>query len=296
MKYFFLILMSFTLLYGSVTGAENKNELVLKQKKFVRELFFEKRYFDVIAETNRLIAIDAGADNRKDYPFFIGVNYFLGGQHKSVVSFVSSRLNVLEYRNGILLSQSYLKLGMNSRGLETLLNIRYDAVNPSLRYPLLARRAEAYMESGLYKELLDEINYAEQFVPERGKLALLREEAARYRSLPFKSVPLAAVLSVFIPGAGQIYAGKYVLGIVSFVGVAAMAGGAYYFYRHKQTDLSYTFIFFSSIFYLGNIYGAYNASQTMNDNIERSFRETVRKKCIPLYDPAGEVENNRVFQ
>lgn len=185
---------------------------------------------------------------------------------------------------------------MNSRGLETLLNIRYDAVNPSLRYPLLARRAEAYMESGLYKELLDEINYAEQFVPERGKLALLREEAARYRSLPFKSVPLAAVLSVFIPGAGQIYAGKYVLGIVSFVGVAAMAGGAYYFYRHKQTDLSYTFIFFSSIFYLGNIYGAYNASQTMNDNIERSFRETVRKKCIPLYDPAGEVENNRVFQ
>jgi hypothetical protein len=296
MKYFFIILMFFALSGGSLTGAENKNELVLKQKKFVRELFFEKRYFDVIAEMNRLIAIDTGDNNRNDYPFFIGVNYFLGGQYKTAATFVSTHLNVMKYRNGILLSQSYLKLGMNSHGLETALSIRYGSVHPSLRYPLLARKAEAYMECGLYKELQEEINYAEQFVPERKKLAVLREQVAQYRSLPFKSVPLAVALSAFIPGAGQMYAGKYVLGIVSFVGVAAMAGGAYYFYRHKQTDLSYTFIFFSSVFYLGNIYGAYNASQTMNENIERSFRETVRKKCIPAYDPAGEVKNNRIFQ
>jgi hypothetical protein len=93
-----------------------------------------------------------------------------------------------------------------------------------------------------------------------------------------------------------MYAGKYILGIVSFVGVAAMAGGAYYFYRHKQTDLSYTFIFFSSVFYLGNIYGAYNASQTMNESLDRSFRDAVKKKCIPVFEPAGEVKNNRIFQ
>jgi hypothetical protein len=277
-------------------GAENKNELVLKQKEFVRELFFEKRYFDVIAETNRLIALDANADDRRDYAFFIDVNYFLGGQHKSVVKSVSARAGIKDYRSEILLSQSYLKLGMNARGLETALNIRYSAVNPSLRYPLLARKAEAYIECGLYRELLDEIKYAEQFVPEREKLALLREEVVRYRSLPFKSVPLAVALSVFIPGAGQMYAGKYILGIVSFVGVAAMAGGAYYFYRHKQTDLSYTFIFFSSVFYLGNIYGAYNASQTMNESLDRSFRDAVKKKCIPVFEPAGEVKNNRIFQ
>jgi TM2 domain-containing membrane protein YozV len=279
-----------------MAGAENKNEFVLKQKKFVRELFFEKRYFDAIAEMNRLIAIDPGSDNRDDYHFFIGVNYFLGGQYKSAVGIVSARLNALEYRNGILLSQSYLKLGMSTHGLEAALNIRYGSVNPSLRYLLLARRAEAYLECGLYRELLDEINYAEQFVPEREKLDLLREEVARYRGLPFKSVPLAVALSAFIPGAGQMYAGKYVLGVVSFIGVAAMAGGAYYFYRHNQTDLFYTFVFFSSVFYVGNIYGAYNASRTMNEDMGRSFRETVRKKCIPVYDPAREVKNNRIFQ
>jgi len=296
MKYCFIILIFSILFCGSLMGAENKNELVLKQKEFVRELFFEKRYFDVIAETNRLIALDANADDRRDYAFFIDVNYFLGGQHKSVVKSVSARAGIKDYRSEILLSQSYLKLGMNARGLETALNIRYSAVNPSLRYPLLARKAEAYIECGLYRELLDEIKYAEQFVPEREKLALLREEVVRYRSLPFKSVPLAVALSVFIPGAGQMYAGKYILGIVSFVGVAAMAGGAYYFYRHKQTDLSYTFIFFSSVFYLGNIYGAYNASQTMNESLDRSFRDAVKKKCIPVFEPAGEVKNNRIFQ
>ena len=60
-----------------------------------------------------------------------------------------------------------------------------------------------------------------------------------------------------MPGAGQMYAGKYTSGIVSFIGIAAMAGGAVLFYRSGRRDLSYTFIFFSSVFYLGNIYGAF---------------------------------------
>lgn len=296
MKYSFVILMLFAVSYGLLSGMENRDEIVLKQKKFVRELFFEKKYFDVVSETNRLVAIDTSAGNRKEYLFFIGINYFLGAQYKSAATFVSSHLNILEYRNGILLSQSYLKLGMNARGLEAALAIQYDALDPSLRYPLLVRRAEAYMKCGLYRELLDEIGYAEQYISKREKLTLLRKEVERYRRLPYKSVPLAVALSAFIPGAGQMYAGKYALGIVSFIGVAAMAGGAYYFYRHDKMDLFYTFISFSSVFYLGNIYGAYNASQTMNENIERSFREAVRNTCIPAYDPAGEVKDNRIFK
>jgi hypothetical protein len=296
MKYCFTILVFFLLFSGFLMGAENSSELLLKQKRFVKELFYQKRYFDAIAEMRRLIAFDPDIDNRADYAFFIDINYFLGGQYKSVVKLVSARAGVLEYPNGTLLSQAYLKLGMNTSGLEAALNIRYSAVDAPLRYTLLARKAEAYLECGLYKELLDEINYAEQFVPERKKIALLREEVGRYRGLPFKSVPLAVALSVLIPGAGQMYAGKYILGIVSFVGVAAMAGGAYYFYRRKQTDLSFTFIFFSSVFYLGNIYGAYNASQTMNEDLDRSYRQTVKKKCIPVYDPSDEVRNNRIFR
>jgi hypothetical protein len=295
MKYCFTILVFISLFPGSLMGAENSSKLLLKQKRFVKDLFFQKRYFDAIAETRRLIAFDPDTDNRVDYAFFIDINYFMGGQYKSVVKFVSDRAGALKYRDGALLSQAYLKLGMNANGLEAALNIRYSDVDTSLRYTLLARKAEAYLECGMYGELLDEIKYAEQFIPEREKLALLREEVVRYRGLPFKSVPLAVALSVFIPGSGQMYAGKYILGIVSFVGVAAMAGGAYYFYRHKQTGLSFTFMFFSSVFYLGNIYGAFNASQTINEDLDRSFRETVKKKCIPVYDPMGEVRNNRIL-
>jgi hypothetical protein len=80
MKYCFIILLSIVVCNSSLSGMENRSELLMKQKRFVRELYFERRYFDAIAETKRLIALDSGADAWKDYTFFIDVNYFLGGQ------------------------------------------------------------------------------------------------------------------------------------------------------------------------------------------------------------------------
>jgi len=161
---------------------------------------------------------------------------------------------------------------------------------------LLARRAEAYLACGLYRELSGEKQTAEQFVPDGNRLRLLREEVDGYRKVPFKSVPLAVTLSVFVPGAGQMYAGKWLQGVVSFVGVAALAGGAFLFYRQGNKDLSYVFIAFSSVFYLGSIYGAYNAAHSANEDLHRTFREDVKRKCIPAYDPGAEVRENRVFR
>jgi hypothetical protein len=268
--------------------------MFMAHKKFVRELYNQKRYFDAISETQRLLACETDENNRKDYSFFIAVNYFCGGQYGSVIHGFTP--GPLDYRSGILLSQSYLKLGLPERGLETALGIPYASLEPARRYTLLLRRSEAYLESGMYRELLDELNRAGQFVPEREKVDALRGAVERYRRLPFKSVPLAVALSVFIPGAGQMYAGKYALGVMSFIGVAAMAGGAYMFYRRGQMDLSYTFIFFSSVFYLGNIYGAFNASQSVNEKIDHDFRARVKGCCIPGYDPKDQVRDNRIFR
>ncbi len=242
------------------------------------------------------MAFDPAGDDRRDYSFFIDINYFLGGQYRTVVMNITSRQGTPDYRNGILLSQTYLKLGMNDHGLETALRIRYDAVEGQGRYPLLARKAEAYLGSGMYRELLDEISSAEQFVPDGARLRLLRKEVDQYRGVPFKSVPLAVALSVFFPGAGQMYAGKWLQGVVSFMGVAALAGGACLLHRQGSRELSYAFIAFSSVFYLGSIYGAFNAARSVNEDLHRAFRDNVQRKCIPAYDPREEVRHNRVFQ
>jgi hypothetical protein len=271
------------------------SDLIGKQKIFIRDLYGQKRYFDAITETRRLMVFDPVGDG-KDYSFFIDINYFLGGQYRSVVMNIASRPGPADYRNSILLSQSYLKLGMNDRGLEAVLGVRYGAVDGRYRYPLLARKAEAYLACGLYRELADEIRAAESFIPEGGSLHLLQEEVDRYRQVPFKSVPLAVALSVFFPGAGQIYAGKWLQGVVSFIGIASLAGGAFLLHRQGNRNLSYAFVAFSSVLYLGTIYGAFNAAQTANEDLHRAFRGDIKKKCIPEYDPGEEVRENRALR
>lgn len=279
---------------GIASAAERG--LVEKQKIFIRSLFAQKRYFDVITETRRLMAFDPDAANGPDYAYFININFFMGKQYRSVVAGVSSLPGRRDYRNCVLLSQAYLKLGMNERGLDEVARLRYDGMAPQQRYPLLARKAEAYLDCGLYNELADELRSAEESVPDPGRVRMFRTEVDEYRRVRQKSVPLAVALSVLIPGAGQIYAGKWPLGVISFVGVAALAGGAYALYRHGNRDLAYTFIAFSSVFYLGNIYGAFNAAESANEDLRRGINGSLKQKFIPAFDPAAEAREIRALQ
>ncbi len=242
------------------------------------------------------MVFDQDAGGHRDYRFFITINYFLGGQYRSVVAALASRSGLRDSRESILLSQAYLKLGLCGAALETAAGIPYGAVDGQRRFPLLARKAEAYIQCGLYRELVEEVRAAERHVPDGNRLRLLRDEAGEYKRIPFKSVPLAVALSVLIPGAGQMYAGKWLQGAVSFVGVAALAGGAFLLHRQGNRNLAYTFIAFSSVFYLGTVYGAFNAARSVNEDLEGAYREKVKKRCLPAYDPVEEVRGNRVFR
>ncbi len=286
----------FILYAGTATGAAVEDGAVTRQKRFVRQLFSEKRFFDVIAETKRLRSVDSRIGSRPDYDFFIDINYFLGGQYRSVARSISARPGPPDVRSRVLLSQSYLRLGMGALSLRAVRGIGYGEVAVPSRYRLLARKAEAYASCGMYRELAAECEAAGPYVPEGEMIALLRIEAERHATLQRTSVPLAVALSIFLPGAGQMYAGKYISGIVSLLGVAAMAGGAVLFYRGGRRELSYTFIFFSSLFYIGNIYGAFNAAHAANEDREREFRGSLGRTRIPAYDPGAEVRDNEVFR
>lgn len=278
---------------GAAVGNAADVGAVARQKRFVRELFSEKRYFDAIAETRRLESLDPGT--RSDYGFFIGMNFFLGGRYRSAAREIAGR-GFTDVRSRVLLSQSYLRLGMNALSLRAVRGIGYGEVEGPLRCRLLARKAESYAACGMYRELAAEAAAAGPYLPEREMADLIRAEAERHGALPRTSVPLAVALSVLIPGAGQMYAGRYISGVVSFLGVAALAGGAVLFYRGGRRDLSYTFIFFSSLFYLGNIYGAFNAAHAANEDREREFRESFGRRCVPAYDPEAEARDNEVFR
>ena len=102
-------------------------EFVLKQKKFISELFENKMYFNCISETRRLIQYKKNIKNINDYYYFIASNYFLGKQYKSVIyNIINNEKLLSEKKFRVLLSQAYLKLGHYKESIRALDEIQYN--------------------------------------------------------------------------------------------------------------------------------------------------------------------------
>lgn len=89
---------------------------------------------------------------------------------------------------------------------------------------------------------------------------------------PGKRIPLlAGLLSLFVPGLGQVYSGRAGDGLTSFLVVGTLGGITYYYGRHNERAKFYAFLSLSSLFHLGNIYGAFIAARDYNIRERRRF-------------------------
>ena len=272
-----------------------ENSFLIKQKGFIKELFSRKLYFDCITETRKLAVYSNSNVNEKSYSYFILGNYYLGRQYKTVISrFNMNKIPEYNYRNSILLSQSYLRLGMYNESKAVLDYLTYEEVDKGLRYDLLLRRIEPLIYSSDYEELSVEINKSKEYIQDP-QFNRLQKEIISYRNKSKKSVPLSVALSAVIPGLGQAYNGRYIDGFLSFLGVAVTAAGAWYFNRENDRGLFYSFTFFSAIFYAGNIYGAYNSAKIGNVYMDSRFKESIKNSFIPEYKPINKTDLKRLF-
>ncbi|MCP4134028.1 MAG: hypothetical protein GY754_23860 [bacterium] len=277
--------------------ADNSLNPVAKQKRFVKELYLKKNYFDTIGETRRLMILDRG---NHYYSYFINSNYFLGAQYKTVVYNLTREeegtVPGLGFKKNILVSQSFLKLGFYERSSRVLQDVDYSAIDPTARYELLVRKIEPYIYVDEYEQAIKEIERSREFVPDKKKLAELDRCIKAHREMGCKYPALSVTLSVLIPGAGQIYSGRYLDGLFSFLGVALMAAGTWYFYDRNEKGLSYTAGFFTALFYAGNIYGAYNSASQRNIFARQGFRNGLLNRYIPRYRPLDRDIERRVFE
>lgn len=83
------------------------------------------------------------------------------------------------------------------------------------------------------------------------------------------------LLSVFLPGAGQIYAGRAYDGAYSFLTVASTGLAAWWYATHPGYDRTRLKLYLSSLltalFYAGNVYGANIAVRDYNRFQERNY-------------------------
>jgi hypothetical protein len=96
---------------------------------------------------------------------------------------------------------------------------------------------------------------------------------------PQKSGKTAILLSLFLPGLGQVYAGNVRQGAMDF---SLNLGSAYLFYnalrQHKYVDAGLVFFFLLNRFYLGSLHNAHASVLEYNEKQHQKWLKIMLKK------------------
>jgi hypothetical protein len=288
----------FILLFNINSFAEIKqHEFIIKQKRFINELYNNKMYFDCIAETRRILDYKNSTSNQDELTYLIDTCYFFGGQYKTVISRLQNTRNISinkrKFPDLFLLSHSYLNIGYINLAKEILFNFNYSDVNTNERSDLFINRVELLIRNFEYQNILSEIENADNYFTGFNSFFLmdLKKDIESYRETGLKSKWLSLSLSAILPGAGQIYSGRIVDGLLSLALVAGSSCGAWYFYKKNDKPIAMTFAFFSCLFYTGNLYGAYNSVENTNKQLNEAFSNSIIKKYNLNYNPADYLDS-----
>jgi hypothetical protein len=267
------------------------------QRSLVRKLCGGGDYFGCITETRRLMQYDRGG-SECEYRFLIAAAYYRGGQYRSALALEGGACGA-ETRERALLAMSYLRLGDYGASAAMLGPLSYESVEPAQRLSLLALRIELAVSGGRPpggRPLQLEIADAAPFLGDDAAFIRLVRLADGYLDVGRKSPALSVALSAILPGAGQVYSGMPLEGLLGFIGIAAAGTGAWLLYRGGRHDLSYVCVAFGGLFYAGNLYGACNAANRWNSLRDRRFIEGVRGGISPEYDPLRDLGGSGVMR
>ncbi len=117
-----------------------------------------------------------------------------------------------------------------------------------------------------------------------------------YNNYTDSSKWLTLSLSAIVPGLGQVYLERYIDGIITLAAIAGTFYGSYYFYQRGEMPASYTFAFFTALFYAGNLYGAYNSVTNFQSKRNERYSSGLINKYVPQYHPMDYLDLNRSFK
>ncbi|HEY7751997.1 MAG TPA: hypothetical protein VH917_06860 [Ignavibacteriaceae bacterium] len=206
-KYFSITILLFILNTNNLAQDHFENQFNLGKK-----LFDEEKYFDAVTEFKRLLFFDT------EIEYSYEANRYLG----------------FSYKNGGLFSDAlhYFTLAeLNAKTTDEIFNCRIEIVKVNiLRRTTDAafRQLEMLEQDPNYESKKTEINYWKGWAyifaddwENAARIFATLEEQDELKLLSEKtfdelySVSLAKALSYLIPGAGQIYTGEYVNGLIS---------------------------------------------------------------------------------
>lgn len=183
------------------------------QFNLAKNLYDKEEYFDAVTEFKRLLLFDAGKDFAFAANFYAGKSYKMGGRFSDAIRYFSfAEINAATgeelYSAKIENVKANILRKTTGRSLQILNELEADKRFSSKKDDILYWKGWAYIFADDWEKAAESFNG----ISDTHELKALSEKTAKLRY----SVPLAKGLSFIIPGAGQIYTGEYISGLLSF--------------------------------------------------------------------------------
>jgi len=109
----------------------------------------------------------------------------------------------------------------------------------------------------------------------------LKEKILQGGTLPQKNIKAAEIMSGILPGAGQIYAGNWQDGVVSFLVNGLTISILSNALQNKRNGEALLWLSLESAWYFGGIYSAGNSAHKYNEAVHNRFIEELEEEYHP---------------
>jgi TM2 domain-containing membrane protein YozV len=228
--------------------------------RFADYLFCTGDYFRASLEYDRVAAVV----NNDSIKFKAALGYSLSGNYSAArIGFRTINQNNQIYSSALL---EQFKIYLLTNEIQEISN-EYNQLPPELRQPPMLKMLYSCML--LNDKIPDRINYSDAFKEDK-EMLLIYERSADPES---RSPVLAGVLSAVIPGAGKIYTGRYLDGVLAFISTGLLAFIAYDNFEAGHDTRAWIFTGLASLFYAGNIYGSASSASEFNRNVNAAIKD-----------------------
>ena len=253
---------------------------------FADSLFQEGDYLNAAHEYKRILFLHPNTPRIDFIAFRVAASYQNAGQLEKAIPAYQHLINTypdspLVERSKNNIAQCHILLGDSTQGITSLENFlsrhKGSDLAPLAHFTigmLHIDKNEWAQASKVWNDVF--LAYPDShFAAASARLARILKNAD---TLPHRSPTIAGVLSVLVPGSGQVYSGRTLDGLYTFMSVAVLGSASVYYTSKERYEVAVPVALLGVFFYGNNIYQGIRAAQTFNLQQEGHFRHQIQQE------------------
>jgi len=256
------------------------------ESAFADSLFQEGDYLNAAHEYKRLLFLHPNTPQSDFIAFRVAAAYQNAGKLKNAMRAYQRLIDTYPESNLVArcqnnIAQCHILLGDNEQGISSLKQFLTEHAESALAPRAHFTIGAVHIDKREWTEARQVWNDVSLTYPESPFAEVsnrLAQKVKDAKNLPRRSPTIAAALSVFLPGSGQVYTGRTVDGLYAFVSVAVLGGASFYYADRGRYEVAIPIGILGAFFYGNSIYQGIQTARTFNGQHEKLFRNKLQQE------------------